>query len=180
MATKELKQIFTKRRKVIIGKWNSWIAESYPAETTRFLLKIKNPITNPVGSTTASEIEKLADALFEDKILQVKESLKTILQIRAVQNFTPSKAVGFVFQFKEILSEELKSQLKGKALQVELRNMDRLVDSVGLMAFDLYMEWREKLFTLRIGEVKKRSFMAKQTNPDDDFLFIPTVPKGAE
>jgi len=39
----------------------------------------------------------------------------------------------------------------------ELQQVDALIDETALIAFDLYMECREKIFKLRLNEAKLRS-----------------------
>jgi hypothetical protein len=93
-------------------------------------------------------------------------SLDDILKISAVQSFSPSQAVTFLFDLKKIIRNELKVELMEKTISDELINFELFIDQVVLRAFDLYMMSREKVFKIRVNELKFKSYKAVETNED--------------
>ncbi len=84
-------------------------------------------------------------------------ALDEIIKIRAVQEFTPSQALAFVFLLKEAVRAELGSEEdRAPALPAELADLDRQIDQVALGAFDAYMRYRGQVCELRINEVKTK------------------------
>ena len=53
-----------------------------------------------------------------------------------------------------------------KTISDELINFELLIDQVVLRAFDLYMKSREKIFKIRINELKSKSYKTVETTED--------------
>jgi hypothetical protein len=70
-----------------------------------------------------------------------------------VQDFTPSQSTSFVYLLKTIVRQELAKDKKSSVSQDSLLELDTRIDQVALMAFDIYMECRERLHQIRINEV---------------------------
>ena len=96
----------------------------------------------------------------------IYSSLDEIIRIRAVQDFTPSAAVSFIFGLKELIREELVDDTVGATYtsplqevqnHPELFELDSRIDKIALLAFNKYMECREKVHEIRANELKKRS-----------------------
>jgi hypothetical protein len=85
------------------------------------------------------------------------ESLDSIIRIRSVQEFTPSEVVSFVFQLKSIIREVLGERARELNRAGDLAVLDERIDRVALIAFDKYMECRQKLFEIRTGEIRRQS-----------------------
>jgi hypothetical protein len=102
-----------------------------------------------VGAATHESLE----AVFEEMLKKMdpptlEDALDPIIRIRAVQNFTPASAVGFVFDLKEIAKKIMEPELHG--------TFDRQVDQIVLAAFNRYMKCRESIFLLKATEAKRR------------------------
>lgn len=80
--------------------------------------------------------------------------IKKIVAIRAVQEFAPSVAVSPLHAVKHITREILAADTERCHLIDELYDFEFAVDMAVLVAFDLYMECRERLYSVRIDEVK--------------------------
>ncbi len=146
------------KKEAVVTAWFSIVANSYPAETARFLSNQKDPFANPVGQTTHKSLVELIQQL--DRELDAKAAqaaLDPILRIRAIQDFTPARAVGFVFDLKNILHKTLKID---HTTYDEMRILEQRIDSLALMAFDVFMHCREKIFDLKANEVKQRTYKA--------------------
>ncbi len=156
-----LKEFLNKRKKAIIKKWFDMVVDTYPADTSRFLKSQKDPFANPVGNTTVSGLEAVFDELLStmnhEKIISF---LDPIIRIRAVQDFSPSKAVGFTFFLKTIIRENINREKSEKHNYDELLSLESNIDELGLIGFDIYMKCREKIFDIRANEHRNRFFGA--------------------
>ena len=147
-------QALAGKKKEILAHWFQTTVDSYPADTARFLKNQPDPFANPVGQTTYQSLEALVDALISGSGRNVmQDALDAIIRIRAVQSFTPSKATVFVFALKDILRQHL-----AEADGPEMEALDRQIDVMALMAFDVYMACREKIYEIKATESRKQFF----------------------
>ena len=154
-------ELLNKKKQAIVNNWVETILNSYPAEAGNFLKLKKNQFSNPIGYTITTNAEKIFDELINSRDFEtIKSLLDEIIKIRAVQSFSPSQAVGFLFDIKKAIRDELKVELVERAISDELLNFELLIDQVILLGFDLYMEAREKVFKIRVNEIKSRSYKA--------------------
>jgi hypothetical protein len=156
-----LGDLLLRNETTILRRWFDLILETYPADTAALMRKEKNQFSNPVGSTLSREIEVLFKKLCEgtqDEKCQV--SLDSILKIRSVQDFSPSKAVGFVFLLKRAIGETLKSAICKEPILDEWLKLQSRIDELALQAFDIYMGCREKICEIRINQARGEKEMA--------------------
>jgi hypothetical protein len=158
-----LKESLSKKRSAILKRWLDLILETYWPETAIFLKKQDDPFTNPVGQTILQGI----DGIFND-ILNGAGSenaaafLEKVIKIRAVQDFTASQAISFVFLLKKAVREELKDEINRDRLHEDLSLLNDRVDELALIAFDMYMKSREKIYELKSNEIKNMTFRLLQ------------------
>jgi RsbT co-antagonist protein rsbRD N-terminal domain len=152
----ELQDILLEKRTAIIKKWLAALIESYPVDTQRFLKKEGSRFANPVGHAVKEDMERLFDAFVGDKKEGMTSALENILRVRAVQDFRPSGAVAFLFTIKRITGEALGEARSGNGLSDALRELDRKMDDMILMAFDSYAKCREKIYEIRVNEVRRQ------------------------
>ena len=157
-------EILNNKKEAIVRKWIDLILNSYPAEAANFLKLKKNQFGNPIGHTITINAEKIFDELINDcDFEKIKFLLDEIIKIRAVQNFFPSQALGFLFDLKKTIRDEFSIELAEKAISDELSKLDLLIDQMVLIGFDLYMGLREKIFKIRVNEIKSKSYKAVET-----------------
>ncbi len=156
-----LKDLLLQNQKIILKRWFDLILETYPEDTATLLRKEQNQFANPVGLTLSREIEVLFKKLCEGSPLEECEpSLDSILKIRSVQDFSPSKAVGFIFLLKGAIGETLKNELfKGLAMD-EWVKFQAGIDDLALQAFDTYMNCRDKICEIRVNQARAEKEMA--------------------
>jgi hypothetical protein len=142
-------------KQLIVQKWLEAALEGYQPETALFLKTNIDPFKNPAGSILKKSIESLASQVLEGMDHDtISRALTDILSIRAVQDFSPSEAVGFIPALRGIVREVAGGDA---ATQLEAR-----IDELLLMAFDIYMERREKIFGIRIRELRSGVFNAAE------------------
>ncbi|SDU31929.1 RsbRD N-terminal domain-containing protein [Desulfobacula phenolica] len=144
-----LKQILEKNKKSFTEKWFQATIDTYPAQSAKFLGKDSNRFDNPVGAVTHETIEDVINLIIGDFNQETLEkALDPIIRIRAVQSFSASEAVSFVFALKQIGETILDNSL--------IREFDKLVDQIALASFNKLMKCKEEVFLLKATESKRR------------------------
>ncbi len=153
-----LAEILEQHKGAIVNKWFQTVIETYPQDTARFLKNRKDPFANPVGSTTLRGLQGLFDSLFTDlNREQIIGYLDPIIRIRAVQDFTPSQALAFIFELKTILRKRINQALDDKNARRACDQLESRIDIIGLIAFDIYMQCRETIFSLRTNDEHRKT-----------------------
>ncbi len=152
-----IKELLLRREKAIVDKWIQSIIVTYPAKTSSFLRLQKDQFRNPLGHIISESAKRIFDEIIDEfDPERVKLALSDIIKVRAVQNFSPSQAVGFIFFLKQVIEAEIAYEIKNDETSEELKIIEHRIDRTALTAFDLYMEAKEKVFQLRMNEVKSR------------------------
>lgn len=156
-----LEQMMVNKEAAIAKRWFEEVLETYPPETARIWKKEKDRFANPVGNTIHEGIVGLYRELSQGDSVdpgKVVPFLDKIVRIRAIQDFTASRAVEFVFFLKRLVREELKKENDENHVSSEaLSVLDAKVDKVALLAFEIYVGCREQIYELRVNEVKNRT-----------------------
>ena len=153
-------EILLRKHKEHIGqKWLDLLTCTYPQESERLFKKESNQFANPVGHTFKTAIAEIIDEfLGESRPEALAPLLDKVIRVRAVQSFSPSAALSFIFGLKAIAEEALEEELsEGQAGSGDLREFDRKVEALGLLAFDVYSRCRENLFEIKIEEMKRNT-----------------------
>jgi hypothetical protein len=157
----QLKDLLQKEKSTILRKWFDLILETYPSDAATLMRKERDPFSNPVGSTISSAIEVLFRGLCEGAdAVALSPSLDSIIKIRSVQDFSPSKGVAFVFLLKKAVEESLKGEIEEPGIGQEWLRFQGRIDELGLQAFDLYVACREKINEIRISQARTEKEMA--------------------
>ncbi|MDL1970286.1 MAG: RsbRD N-terminal domain-containing protein [Candidatus Desulfofervidaceae bacterium] len=152
-----LKSLLKERRSAILEKWYHLLLDTYPSMTSKYLKKQKDRFLNPV----AYEFREAMGGIYQALLQDVDDSeliflLDRIVRIRAVQDFAPSEAIGFVFSLKRAIREELGKDVGKNGLANELLDFESKIDRLSLLAFDVYVRCREQLYEIRIKDIKNR------------------------
>jgi hypothetical protein len=166
----DIKDLLSEKRPDIIRGWFDLILKTYPQETAIFLKDQKDRFANPVGQTILRGIEDLFDEIVNGPDPEkVNEYLDNIIRIRAVQDFSPSDAIGFLFLLKNVIRKELLKDIRRNDLFEELLLIESGIDNLAGISFDIFMKCREKLYDLKANEVRnwtcrllKRANMVKE------------------
>jgi hypothetical protein len=159
----ELATLLEKNREAILARWFSLIARTYPRATSQFLATQKDQFRNPVGHALSQSIREIFDQVVStmdsDELVR---ALDGIIRIRSVQDFAPSEALAFTFQLKTVIREILDAQLPGAGNRREFAAIESRIDRVALLAFDKYMECREKLHDIRKKQIESTTIKLLQ------------------
>lgn len=155
-----LKSLLSSRKKDIIKKWQERIFHLYPADSKKFLNSETDQFSNPVGYSIKEKTESLFDTLVdEDEFNQekVESILDEVIRIRAIQDFSPSQAVTFIYLLKDVITDELRSSSEPvKDMFPDAVSFYDKIDRAVLTAFDIYSKCREKLFEIKVESAKNQ------------------------
>lgn len=153
----KLEKLLLKNSSAIQKAWLKLIFATYPDDTQRFLKEQKDQFANPVGYTLSKEIENL----FKELLLgidteRVTPILDRIIAVRAVQDFSPSQAMSFIFLLKKVIREKLEKEIRENGFSDELLSFEYRIDDLALIGFDIFMKRREKIYEIRANETKNQ------------------------
>jgi hypothetical protein len=152
-----IKLFLKTQKKAILQDWLERTIATYPEESRPFLLNKHDRFANPVGANIAEGLECIFDGLLHDLSPdEIIKPLDNIIRIRAVQEFSPSAAISFIYLLKDVAKKALVNEIKDKLFLDGFLEYQAQIDSLALLAFDTYMKCREDLFEIRVGELKRR------------------------
>lgn len=156
-----LVSILQTKKSTIVKKWFELVVNSYPPDTASFLKGQSDQFSNPVGHTTQKGLEAVFDEVVSgmdrDAIVSF---LDPIIRIRAVQDFTPSQAVGFILDLKNVIREKLKKELKSAPVQAGIADIDTNIDRLCLIGFDIFVTCREAIYQLKVSTERDKIYSA--------------------
>ena len=151
-----MKSLLQEKKTAIVERWLGYALATYAPETSAFFGRGRDQFANPVGHAlrtgTQAVFESLLDGIDAEEVCR---HLEEIIKIRAIQDFSPSQAVSFVFLLKKAVREELGKETIDALLAAELEGFDGSVDQIALFAFDIYARCREQVHELRVNEVNR-------------------------
>lgn len=151
-----LEKLLQEKKSAILDRWFDSILETYPSDTKHFLRTKKDRFENPVAHRISSGIEGIFEQILNnEKAEEASPFLDKVIRIRAVQDYSPSQAVAFVFDLKRLVREALEEDNREGQLSEELWRLEQEIDQIGLLALDIYMKCREEIYELRVNEVKR-------------------------
>lgn len=160
-----LSDLLQQNKAAITDRWLDKILGTYSSRSTAFFKRRKDPFANPVGQTLSRSTEAIFDRLLEGlegptgmPVDVICVHLDEIIKVRSIQDFAPSQALSFVFHLKEAVREELGPELGGSEIATELTKFERQIDQLALFSFDIFVKCREKLYELRVNEIKRTGF----------------------
>jgi hypothetical protein len=149
-----------KEKDAVLKRWLDLTLDTYPQQTKKFLVRDVNRFANPVGSSIRSGMEAIYDSLLKEDVgitPPFMEQLDKIIRIRAVQDFTPALAVGFVFLLKSAVREVAAKEIQDSRQFEELLTFESRIDKLALLSFNIYMQCRETIFEIRATEIRNRT-----------------------
>jgi len=152
-----VEELLAENREAIVQDWHHLILDTYPPETAKLWKKGGDPFHNPVGLRTVEAAKAVVDYLVDGKesLDKALDLLDQMIRVRAVQNFTPSQASGFIFLLKKAIRERLWHQLKALGAWEQFVALESRIDGLALASLDLYSKCREKLWEIRLEDLRR-------------------------
>lgn len=169
----DLRQLLLQKKKTILERWFHLITETYPSDSLGFLKQGNDRFTNPVGYTISQATASIFDILLDNKNPdKLAEHLDNIIRMRAVQGFSPSQSVSFVFLLKKAIREEINKEVHRNQYFDELLKFESQIDEVSLLALEIFTRCREKLHEIRLNEIKAERERAIRLLEKADLLYF--------
>ena len=158
----KLDDLLERNKDAIVKKWLASVIDIYPPDTSIFMKRQKDPFANPVGNTLSVNLGPLFDELLNEMDYEtITSRLNPILRVRAVQPIlSTSQSTGFIFSLKKVIREVLKKELSDFDMLKELLHFESKIDELTLIAFDVYLKCREKVYEIKANEERNRTFRA--------------------
>ncbi len=152
-----LGELLRTKRDAIIQRWLDDVLASYSDDAAVLFKRQKDPFANPVGHSLRVGTQGIFEVILEGRDDEkTDQHLREMIKIRAVQQFSATQAVGFVFLLKGAVRTELGKAAADPKVASELVKFEAEVDRIALAGFEIYVECREQLSDLRVNEVKRR------------------------
>lgn len=153
----KIADLLSEHREEIISTWLDLIFASYPPETRRFLKSQKDRFANPVAYQVSRGIKEIFAAfLKETDTVTIQKALDEVISVKALQNFSPAQALSFIFLLKNIIRDKLGPVLEDPDLAAACLDLESRIDGLALLGFDVYMQRRERIYDIRVQEMKQR------------------------
>ncbi|MBU2512926.1 RsbRD N-terminal domain-containing protein [bacterium] len=157
----ELVDWLSQKKQDIVRDWVRISMEAYPIEAVNVFKRNKDRFANPLPHVISKNIE----LLFDELLLGIDSERTTpilaeIVRIKAVQDFTPAKALQFVFDLKGILHKLKGEKIKGEVMPYDqIRTIELEIDKLAMLAFNIYVSCKEKLYEIRANEIRNQTHM---------------------
>jgi len=162
--------LLEERKDTIVERWVDAVLSAYPSESAALFQAQRDPFANPLGHSvregTKGVFQTILDGMDREEL---RTHLDKIVRIRAVQQFTPSEALSFVFSLRSIVQDVIPEAETDVRYRKGLTEMNHTIDEVALAAFELYAARREEVSQLRISEVKRQvTWVMAKVNREDE------------
>lgn len=149
----QLDELLIENKGEILDGWVDQVLASYPEDAARIFKKGTDRFANPIGSAVKKSLWDIYVLLFEkDEPEKIVTPLEQLVQLRAVQEFSPSEAVGMAYILKHVVKIECSKENVDD--QEGWFVFDKKVDTIAYTLFDMYMQCRERLYQVRLAEFK--------------------------
>jgi len=148
------------QQKAISQEWLEAVYATYNKRYANLMRESDDRFGNPVGFVFKTAIPGIVQSIIRGE--DTRPHLTDVVKIRAVQEFSPSEALDFVYALRDVIDKVCPRLDARQRLRVQKR-----IDALALEAFDIYMECREKLAQIKINETRRALFklLERATNP---------------
>ena len=153
----ELSGFIEENLAVLSERWLEEITSTYHKDAVGFIKDKDDAIHNPLGHAIKEMVDTVLSCLIKGCDEQTLDSaMYRVIQMRAVQDFTPSDAVSFIVQLRTLIAGLAREKQAGHEVVLE---MDEI--SFGLMsrAFNMYSKCRETIGDIKVEELKRNLYM---------------------
>jgi hypothetical protein len=164
-----LQELLQEKKDAIVQRWVEEVLATYSEDASALFQTERDPFANPLGHQVREGTRGVFEAVLSGMDAErIRQHLAEMVKIRAVQEFSPSQALSFVFALKSVIRKEVPSASRDPRYLEALSDMDSKIDQVALAAFDLFVEAREEVSQLRIREVKRQvAWVMEKINQSD-------------
>ncbi len=148
-----------KSEEKILLLWLNEFLKHHGIDSVAVSRTVDDKFLNPAGHIIKATTNSLFKAIMGEDIEQEKilKDMQELMRLQAIQQLSPAQALFPLIAIKEHLydiGKELFSHSSNKIAFEQYKEMTGRVDTLMLMAFDIYTQDKEDLFRIRIKEVK--------------------------
>lgn len=143
-------------------RWIDAVLSTYASDGAKFFKREKDQFANPLGFNVRQGLVKTLLLLVKNELNALPTEMEQLVKLRAVQTFSPSEAVAFVFSLKKIVIEVCGTQCIAQYAS-EWSVFDRRVDDLAMRIFDLYMKDRELIYQVKVNEYRSGNHIVAGT-----------------
>ena len=148
-----LYELLAENKMVIAEKWLNAVLSVYHEDGAQFFKRQNDQFANPLGYSARTGLEKVIERLASGKPWELPSELIQFVKLRAVQDFSPSKAIAFVYDLKRIIVEVCGQDLVVANFS-EWQGVEAELDKLALQVFELYVADRELIYKVKLQEFK--------------------------
>ncbi len=150
-------ELLHEHKDAVVRRWLESTLATYSGNAAATFASGTDRFANPIGHSVRQGTRGVLDALLDGTGTEAaREHLCQIIKVRAVQELSASDAVGFVFGLKSAIRAELGDKLMVAQVASGWLDFQEKIDRMALVAFDIFVECRERLSELRINEAKRQ------------------------
>ena len=165
----DLAEAFRNYQDKIVDKWVNYTLSTYTS--SEFFMREKDKFSNPIGGSVREALDKLFVLMSQGADPEeFKGPVDQIIRLRAVQKFSPAQAVAPLNTVKHITREILAGDKERSVFIKDLYDFEFAVDLAVLAAFDIYMASRERLYQVRIAEIRSGSHILTDSKCPSNLL----------
>ncbi len=157
----ELVDWLSQKKQDIVRDWVRVTMEAYPTEAVTVFKRNKDRFTNPLPHVISKNIDLLFDELLQGIDPERTTPIITeIVRLKAVQQFTPAESLQFIFDLKEVLYKLKGEKIEGEVMPYhQIRTIEQEIDKLALLAINVYVGCKEKLYEIRANEIRNQTHM---------------------
>lgn len=156
--------ILRSKKKEAVEKWAEAVFATYPLETSGFLRTKNDPFANPVAHMTRQAADAIYDAVSGCEVEQdtVRAAIERFIKLRAVQKESAGPSMAVFYLMKPVLRQVVLPEMLAYGELNAYLEMESRLDTIVLMAFDMYVNARNTVYEARIKEIRtQHSQLAK-------------------
>ncbi len=149
-------ELFREHKTQVTEQWVNAVFGSYALDTVGFLRTKSDQFCNPVGEITLTVANYLFDAMAGEHMIEEKlnDALERFVRLRSVQDFAPSQGIGVLYVLKQIFRDTFLNKIQDSKQMEEYLEAESRLDTLALMALDMYVASRDLLAEQRIKEIR--------------------------
>lgn len=151
-------EILRSHKAKAVEQWTEAVFGTFPLQTAGFLRTRNDPFTNPVAHMTRQAAGALYDALCGEEVdaEQVKAAVERFVKLRAVQKATPGQNMAVFYLMKPVLRQLVLPDMQARGFMEEYLEVESRLDTLVLLAFDIFCAARETVAESRIREIRNQ------------------------
>ena len=157
---------FVNNKRNILDEWYKCMVSSlYNNDETNYIMNEKDSFINPSAFILKNVLADIFGYLFEKTELdKINGSLEKFTKLLALKGTDTEKILGPLFLLKSKIVANVESLYLSDKGYSEITKILSCFDRVILKIFDFYLKAREKIYEIRVNEVKRLTFSLLRAN----------------